>query len=340
MEGAFTLTIEREPDFFALTEMRGTSRTVVAEARGRIVGCASTSRREAWLRGRPGAMGYVGDIKVVPSHRRRGLAQKLLSELANLEQDLTPAPYVGLTAAGNHAADGLVLRFGQDRTLRHLTSFISWQLLSLWPLHVDGAYQIHSAGPQDEKELTDFLDGYYRRYDFAPVFGGGGFRRALERAPGLSIGSYLLARKRGKLVASLAVWNEDCVKHTRVRRLTKPLRWLSRTIQAAGHLLPMPPFPTENELLRYSYLRHQAYADGELGALGALARFAVNQARRQDRHFVMITASESDPIRYALKGIPRTTYRYNMVVGTNSKSYQEQLSRLGKGPFYDDAALA
>jgi GNAT superfamily N-acetyltransferase len=340
MEADISLSIEREPDFFALSAARGDGQTYVAEFDGHTVACASVCTREAYLLGEPGVMGYVGDIKVAPLFRRRGLSQRLLDEIAEHEKRNEPAPYVASAAAGNKATDAMIARFGHGCEVRSLGTVTSYQLLPLCRLRIKSPPEIGIAEERDEQELVEFLDAYYRSFSFAPVFRDGGLRRLLDRSPGMTLNNYRIARRRGRIVAALALWDETEMKRTRVRRMPEGLRLLSRALRIGRTALPLPPFPAEGEQLRFLYVRHPAYADGELQSLACLVRHALNHQSHRQLHFLLFTSADSDPMSACLRGIPNTKYHYALVAGTNAPGYAGQLAQYSNHPLFDDAALS
>ena len=340
MEADISLCMERDPDFFALARARGHGRTLVAELEDRIVACGSVCRRTAYLMGEPSEMGHVADVKVDSQFRRVGLARRIMDEIALGESEGTPAPYVGTAAAGNTATDAMVKRFGEGRTLFRLGEFTSYQLLPLLRYRVASGLEIGRAEPRDECELVEFLDAYHRRYSFAPVFRDGGFTKLLDRSPGMELGSYRIARRRGRILASVAVWDESAVKQSRLCRMNARLRWMSRLMRTVGKVLPLPPFPAEGELLRFVYLRHPAFADRAIDALAGLVRSTVNELLSQRLHFALFTCADGDPIAQCIRGITRSSYHYGLLAGSNAPAYESSLSRFRGAVLYDDAALS
>jgi ribosomal protein S18 acetylase RimI-like enzyme len=340
MQADVSLTIERDPDFFALSQARGDGRTYVAESHGRIVACGGVARRSAYVLGMPAAMGYLSDFKVLPAFRGHGLAQRILGAIVADERDAPPAPYVASVAAGNAAIDRTVRGIGLGRSVVRLGAFTSYQLLPFFRPRVAAHFDSGPAEDRDEAELVELLDAFHRPRTFAPVFRGGGLRALLDRSPGMALGDYRIARHRGRIVAAAAVWDASFVKHVRVCGLTRGLRWLSRLVRAAGALAPLPPFPAEGERLRSLYIRHAACAAGGAAALAAVVRSIVRDAAALRLHFALFTCAASDPLAGCLRGIPRTAYHYALVAGTNASSWAPRLTALGEAPLFDDAAVS
>lgn len=324
MQADISLMIEREPNFFALSDARGTSTTVVATEADAIIACASVARRPAWIDGEPAEMGVIADLKVHPERRGRGLGQALLDAIAALHADLSPAVYVGLTAEGNGAVDTVVHRFGEGRALRVLGRFVSLQLLPLWPLAVRDDVETVT-----QSAVAAFLDEVHRPVTFAPRFADTAFP-----------GTYRVVREGSAIVAALGEWDAHAIKTTRVVGMPWTLRALSAVMGVASKVLPTAPLPTVGEPLRFPYLRHAAHRPGHEAALDALVRERVNAARARGDHFALFTAAADDPLIARYGRLPHTRYTYRLVAGVNRAEAEPLLDRLVGQALYDDAALA
>jgi GNAT superfamily N-acetyltransferase len=208
MEAAVSLAIEREPDFFALSRARGRARTLVAEIEGRLAGCVSVARRTAWVEARRAEISYVADLKVAPTHRSVGLGTRLVQAALEEESRLGPAPLLATLAAGNRPVERLAERHGGARGLIGSVDVRCLQLFAARAPRV-ADFEIGRARPEDEAELVALLDGFYRERQFAPVFGGGGLREILHRSPGLTLHEHFVARRDGRILATVALWDQE-----------------------------------------------------------------------------------------------------------------------------------
>jgi GNAT superfamily N-acetyltransferase len=340
MRADVSLLIERDPDFFALSRARGSGVTWVAQRDETILGCVTVSRRRVWIDGEVADAGFVGDLRIAPDHRNHGLAQRLLDAVATDEAALPPLPYFGATAAGNAAVDAVIRRFGAGRPMAAVADMTSWQLLPLWPPSIPRNIELGAAEERDTAELIDLLDASGRERNLAPVFDSGGLQDLLARSPGLTLSDFLVARRGGRLVAALGIWDAERVKKTRVISMTPGLRALSAVSQVVSSALPLPALPRPGDALRFRYVRHFAHAPTEAKALGALVRFAVANARDRSDHFLLFTHADGDTVEACVEGLPRASYRYRLVAASNIVG-RDPLSHFRKGlTFYDDAALA
>ena len=65
MPGQITLTLEREPDYFADAGLPGTvKQTIVANEGGRVVCVGSCATRERFVNGQPHRVGYLGGLRL------------------------------------------------------------------------------------------------------------------------------------------------------------------------------------------------------------------------------------------------------------------------------------
>ena len=125
MQADISLIVERDPDFFALSRARGRTTTFLAEVDGAVIGCISTWRHSAWLGGTPSDICYIGDLRIAPEQRRRGIATQLVSRLDKFLDTLPQVPFLLATGAGNSAVERLMSRFGTAD--EPLARFVSWQ---------------------------------------------------------------------------------------------------------------------------------------------------------------------------------------------------------------------
>ena len=339
MTADISLSIERDPDFFALSRLRGEGSTYVAEREGRVVASGSVFRRPGYLFGAPATIGCVADLKVLPELRGRGLAGRIVRAIVDGESGDVTTPFMATAAAGNAGVERTVARLAGHCPVTRLGTFTSFQLLPVRIPQRPPRLDVRLATPADEDELASLLDAHHRQLAFAPVFRDGGFRRLLDLTPGLELESYRVARREGRLVAALAAWGESAVKRTRVRRLPGALRLASR-LAAAASSLGVPRLPGEGELLRFVYLRHLAYAPGEEDALAALVHASLREARSAGLHFVLLTCQDDDPAADATRGLLRLRYRYSLFAGTVSERGRGLLEALARERLFDDAALA
>jgi hypothetical protein len=72
MRGAISITLEREPNYFADAEIPGESRqTIVARENDKVVCVGSCVTRDLFVNGRPRRVGYLGGLRLAATHAGR-----------------------------------------------------------------------------------------------------------------------------------------------------------------------------------------------------------------------------------------------------------------------------
>ena len=328
MQAPLSICIERSPSFFALRDLRGPSRTLVAEREGAVVGCVSVTTRRVLFGGEPRDVDYVADLKVPPAERRRGIARALVQAVL---RDAPPRLHVWTNAVGNDALSGVLESSGLASA--PLARFKAFQLLPIFvgrrpPVGVD------RARPSDEDELRALLYATMRCRNLAPALGA-------NELGGVPLDAHIVVRRAGRIVAALATWEGSSVKQTRVVRMTRALRLFQR----ASTLLPQRTgaraLPPEGSLLRFHSVRNAACRADAVDALSVLCRAALHAARARGDHFLLFGCDERDPFTGALARIPRLTYRYELRGWHPHRSAADTQTAVTPQPVYfDDPALS
>jgi GNAT superfamily N-acetyltransferase len=339
MQADISLIVERDPDFFALGAARGRASTFLAEVDGAVVGCISTWRHSAWWGGAPRDICYIGDLRIAPEQRRRGIATQLTSKLDKFLDTQPQVPFLLATGAGNSAVERMTATIGARG--EQLARVTSWQLLPLVALKISAGLEMGAAEARDEGELVRLLDDFHQRRHCSPVFGGGGLGELLARSAGAKLSDYLIARRRGRIVAAIGLWDASSVRRTRVVGMPLWLRSLCAAARGVSHIISLPPFPRIGTLLRFRYIRHAAFVDGHEDSLHLLVRHAVNEARTRGEHFVLYTCADNDPLCSGVAGLPRLAFHYSVSAADSTTSIAWRDANMGKPAwFFEDAALA
>src|SRR5437016_765840 len=107
MDGRISITFRREPSWFAGGVVDGPFRQVVAcrdLQTGRIFGFGCRSIRDVYVNGRPEAVGYLSNLRVLPEYRNRGLVARGYAFFRGLHQDGRVPFYLTTIANGNRTA--------------------------------------------------------------------------------------------------------------------------------------------------------------------------------------------------------------------------------------------
>jgi predicted N-acetyltransferase YhbS len=308
MAGTISLRIDRDPDFFALLRLRGTSKVFVATHGRQVIGCLSVALRTAYLSGVPETIAYIGDMKVHPSFSGSLVAVRLVRAL---EADMRRAGIdLGFCVAanGNHRVMPLFAgRVGTPRWVP-LGRFLVHGLL---PSPFQGrskGYTIDSAQAADLPAIIALLDRFHRSRQFAPQLQEDEIAQTLSAGREQPFPRTLVARRGQSVVATLTLCDTGAVKRNVLLNAPASLKVGLALLGVATRPFPSFPAPRMGQVLRLLSVRYAACEDGHHAALEALLGVARTQAFRHRFTFLMLGLHERDPLRSLVRGIPRFTF--------------------------------
>lgn len=295
MDGDLALRFDRDPDYFALNRLAGdTWRVGVVDGDAGPLGCIAVARRTAFLDGEPGEIAYVGDLKVHPDFRRRGVARALGHWAYAAAQDLVGphAPMISTVLAGNDAAATLALGFLPGVTRWATIRSASVDLLTRHrPRPSD--LGVRPAEPSDEPEMVKLWHRLATRRQFAPVLAGFPFGQ-----PGLE---YLLARRPdGDLAGFVGLWDQHDIKQMRVMGYSPRLAAVRVAFNLAAPLFGAPRLPKPGGALGYRTAVNVCADTPE--TLRTLLRHGCDRLHGQ-YSFLTVGLDTRDPLARALTGL-------------------------------------
>jgi predicted N-acetyltransferase YhbS len=308
MAGTISLRIDRDPDFFALLRLRGTSKVFVAAREGQIIGCVSVALRTAYISGVPETIAYIGDMKVHPSFSGSLVAMRLIKAL---EADMRRAGIdLGFCVAanGNHRVMPLFGgRIGTPRWIP-LGRFLVHGLMP-WPCQgYSKGYTMETAQVADLPAITTLLDRFHRSRQFAPQLQEDEISQTLSTSLEQPFPRTFVARRGQCAVATLTLCDTGAAKRNVLLNAPGALKVALALLGAAAAPFPRFPVPRMGQALRLLNVRYAACEDGHHAALQALLAMARTEAFRHRFTFLMLGLHERDPLQSLVRGIPRFTF--------------------------------
>jgi predicted N-acetyltransferase YhbS len=336
MAGTISVRIDREPDFFALLRLRGTSKVFVAARGPQVIGCVSVALRTAYISEVPETIAYIADMKVHPSFSGSRIAVRLIRAL---ETDMRLAGVdVGFCVAadGNHRVMPLFEgRLGMPRWVR-LGRFLVHGLLPS-PFNSDSKrYLIDAAQPADMPAITTLLDRFHRSRQFAPQLGEGEMGRTLAAAKE-PFPRTLVARKAERIVATLTLYDTGPVKRNVLLNAPASLKGALALLRLVAAPFRGLHVPRMGQSVRLLSVRYAACEHGHHAALGALLALGRAEAFRHRFTFLMFGLHERDPLRSLVRTIPRFTF--SSLAWATSLGDPEGLEKRVEGIPFEDYAL-
>ncbi|GAA1371150.1 GNAT family N-acetyltransferase [Catellatospora chokoriensis] len=295
MAGDLSLCIDRRPDFFALNRIAGQAwRVGVVDGDDGPIGCVAVARRPSYIDGHQAPLGYVGDLKVHPAHRRRGTARVLAHWAHDAARQLAGphAPLIGTVLAGNDAVD--MLRRQVEPGVRRRATIRSHSIDLLTRRAIPpGDLSVTPAALADEPDMVELWHHLAASRQYAPVCES----FPLDR-PDLD---YLVARRPGgELAGFVGLWNQHDIKQMRVTGYSTRLAAVRVAFNLAAPLLRAPRLPRAGEELSYRTVVNPCAPDPQ--TLRTLLRHACNRLHGQ-HSFLTIGLDVRDPLAAALTGL-------------------------------------
>ena len=327
MQGVIGVRIDREPDFFALTKLRGVSKVWVAEKEGEIIGVFSCSRKKVWLNGKIKDVHYLADLKVLPQLQGTRIALQIVQILHDyLLQVKANLLYCTLAKGNNRVAPFFEGRVGIPG-FRMLGQFSVWQIL---PRSKPGKLIVEI---QDNTlnlgELSRFYNQYYKSYQLAPFVQ----EQNLEKS------EHLFALKNGKVVAALSLFDSLPYKQNVVVHLPfflKILVWLSKISKGFGGRMH---FPAIGQPIRTLHVKYLACLEGQERALRSLLQQARYLSACRYYHFLSLGLHHKDPLITIGKGIPKITFTSKFML-SSLQNDEQTIHQLLDGIVFEDFSLA
>ena len=316
MPGDVALTFEREPDAAIAAAIEGdVHQTMVARERdgGRIAGIASRAEREVFVNGRPGRIGYLGQLRTgLRGHRVGALLDEGFAFCRTLHEQGDAAAYLTAIVEDNHAARRLLCGLRSPAAPRFVRAggLVTLAIPSARTstLRVPPGIEIRTGSVELLPDIVSCLERSGRRYQFTPRWTVDDLLSA-RRTPGLQPRDFLVAIAGGRVTGCAATWDQRGFKQAIVRGYSQRLaRWRS-VVNLAGPLVGVPALPPVGRPLEFVYLSHVAVDDDRPDVTAAL----ISEARRRlpagVSHMVTAFAEGSPMLATAARVARHRTYR-------------------------------
>ena len=335
MPGAIGLRIDREPDFLRLLSLRGEGTVLVQVEDGEIQGCISASSRPVRAAGARRTLWYVGDLKVRPDCRKRGVGAALAVAALDYLLDQGADLLACVVARGNHRVLTFLEGKFQIPPFRSLGPMSVLMVLASRRGPGDGFLVREGTGP-DAPELAELYRESSLRYELAPILDEEDWMQAVEEDP--AVCQVLVAEEEGRIQATGWLFDVQWAKQHVVVSLPAGLAALTAPLRPLGGLSPAFRIPREGERVALLCLRHLGVRGDNTAALRALVSEARRRAHAGGFPFVVCGLHEGDPFRRAFRRLPRFSMGSEVYL-TSLQGNPGLVGEVGKGVPVEDYAL-
>lgn len=307
--GRITISFRREPSYFAATCLHGDRVETLAcreTASGAIIAMGCRASNLAYVNGAPLRIGYLADLRCDAAYRRGTVLARGYRYLHELHRR-DPLPfYTTVIYEGNTVAMKTLVgaRAGLPDYRdcgRLLTPAIRLDRARAARCPADIAVRRGDANMIPD--IFAFLNRRMATRQFAPVY------RAADctggRLAALAPGDFLVASRRGRIMGTIALWDQSAIRQTHVERYSGVLKVLRPLYNGWAYVRGAHPLPRPGERLRYVYFACFVVEDDDRAVARALLEAAYRAAREGAWQFAIAGLHERDPLAALLDEYPR-----------------------------------
>ena len=327
MDAELSMSIRRAPTVDALYALHASAwdSWVAVDSDQTIAGMGSALVRDAWIGGRLGKVGYLGDLRLSGRAEGRMLLDRAYGPILEAARARHGVQY-WLTAiiASNARARRALTVHTERAAKRGRPRYTLLREFDIRSLHLvlprwrqRSRFTVRRGQPADIAAIATLLDADARSRPFGYPMPEAELRRRLATWPGLTIDSFHLAEDAaGQLVGIVAPWDAAPVKETMVTGYRGSMRRVRLAHDAAALALGRPRLPAPGSAFHYQYLTHLAVPSADPAVLRALLDSAYHGGRRARAHFLSACAPVGDPLDAAYRGYLATNLRAQLYLVT------------------------
>jgi hypothetical protein len=300
MPGQITLTLEREPDYFADADVLGTEKqTIIAKEGGRVACVGNCAIRERFVNGQPRRVGYLGGLRLdARATGRFDILRRGYEFFRELQAD-RPADFYFTSIA----TDNVPARKFLERGLPGMPSyeFIGDFLTLLLPTRFRASnHGGTKAGKLDFAELAGFLNEHGREYQFTPYWSGS--ELAALQSLNLNVDDFESIREGGRFIAAAALWDQRPFKQTVIRGYEPWLAMARPALNFGAGIIGKTRLPAVGSTLSHAFLSQLALATDRTETLGEIVLKLCSVAKERGIEFLAAGFAANDPRLSLMRG--------------------------------------
>jgi hypothetical protein len=341
--GNMEVTFEREPDFFAGSEIRGELNQTIAVRdlrRNKIVGIASRSIAKAFVNGEPTELGYLSDLRLSPDYRRGSLLARGYRFLSQLHADGRALLYTTAIFAENAHALATLTAGRAGLPAYHPMGCLHCRGINITRVKrpIEARCHIERGSLALLPQIVECLNRNNARKQFAPLHTCEDFLLG-RRWRDFNVSDFYVATRGSRVIGVIGQWNQRRFKQTRVIRYSGPLRWLAPMAKLTHPILKGRRFPEVGEELRSFYVSFVAVDDDDVSVFRALLRTLYRDAVAGDAMFALTSFHQEDTLGAPLEEYSLTPFcaRIYCVCYSDGERHFSNLD--GRVPYLEAATL-
>jgi GNAT superfamily N-acetyltransferase len=296
------------PDFFSRVRAYESYKVYVACEGGKIVGSAAVTVREIMINGVKTPSGYEFQYFTSPSHRRKGIANKLHNHIENYLNGQGAIITFGLIIGGNIPSISVAESQGFS-----LYRTLSMHLLMVHKeINMPSGLNIRPARPEDLSYVASLLNNTWSKYDFYEPVSDEYLKRFIDRAPGIDLHNFTILEEEGKILACLGFQEWSSVMKITVKSLSFKLRAVGLLLNILRLFVSMPGRIKPGDVLNQIMITTIAYKDPVYFSI--LLKYINNFALKRGITQMFFVCEPEHVLSKSLKGFTRTASKLHLYV--------------------------
>ena len=325
MEGEIRVAFQREPSYLEAAVVEGPDPQVliaVDEVHREVIATASRSVRARYVNGAPQSVGYLSALRCLDAYRGGTVLARGYAFLRELHEDARAKFYVTTITADN--AKALRALAAGRKGLPTYEPSGDYHTLAIPArrrrrVRLPRGLRIRTAAETDLPVLLEFLERVGPNRQFAPRYVESDFFRKNGTFRDLPAANIQLAFRDGRLVGTLASWDQSGFRQSMVSGYGPLLRVLRPVHNVWARLRRAPLLPPPGQALRYRMLALPFVEQNDPEVFRALLDTTMDEhARRAARdpgcRLALLGMHESDPLLPAARAYPSRTYLSRLFV--------------------------
>jgi hypothetical protein len=343
--GRIAVSFRREPSWFDAAVVDGQFRQVVVCRDGRtgqLIGFGCRSVRDVYINGQPASVGYLSSLRALPDHRNLGLLSRGFAAFRELHGDGRVPYYLTTIAAGNRTAIDILTSGRAGLPKYHAAGTYYTVALALPRRRTrrsGGGHSVRPARLDDLEAVLAFLADAGPRRQFFPRLGANDFLSAEGTMRGLALENILLAERGGRVVGTLAGWDQSGFRQSVVHAYRDWMHWARPLYNAWGFLRGRPGLPPPGGAFRYLTAALPVVADDDANLFAALLDVLRDRIAGGPWSYLLVGLHETDPLLRLVQRFQAACYKTHLFVVCWADGDDSRASLDGRVPYLELGSL-
>jgi hypothetical protein len=338
MEGAISLAFETEPSFFDALDIQGRESQVILVKDGdKAVGFGIRSVGPRFFQGEIRDIGYLSGLRGYPKYRNGTFLARGYRFLRELDQD-GRVPFYLTTIVEDNVIARKILESGRAGLPKYTPlGTLSSSIIKPKTRRIKESHEVVRGEMLDLEEIVDFLKVEGGKKQFFPYYAVSDFESS--RLRGLSQEDFYVAMDGEEVVGTLAKWDQESFKQTRVVGYDKRLNMARPLINIASRFSNIPNLPKTGELLHHFYTAFPVTKNNDPEILESLLESVASDEQNQGYCYFTVGLMQDDPLREAIKPFKPRDYNSVLYAVTFDDRHQNFNFLNGRVPYLELGAL-